>query len=400
MYDAVVVGARCAGASLAMLLARRGYRVALVDRARFPSDTMSTHFLWQRGGARLEALGLLGRLRDRGCEPIRTITYDLGPVALRGLGPSVGGVSDTFCPRRAVLDQLLVEAAVEAGAELFEGVSVRSLTWSHDRVSGIEAASTDGAAFKLRGRVVVGADGLHSRIARAVGSETYCAQPPLTCVYYSYWSGIADQRAAFYARPGRLILMWPTNDDLTCIYIGWPRAEFTSLKTDLEGNFLRTLELVPGLRDMVEAGRREERFAGTGDLPNMYRRSRGAGWALAGDAGHHKDPATGMGMSDAFTSADLLADALHEALAGERSWDDALQEYEGRRDEVTANGFRLTLGAAALAPVPVHLLKFYELASARPALTERIFGVLGGSIRIEDVYSRESMAEVMGANAV
>jgi len=381
-----------------MLLARRGYRVGLVDRATFPSDTMSTHFLWQRGGARLQGWGLLQRLRERGCEPIRTITYDVGPVALRGLGPPIGGISDTFCPRRLVLDQLLVEAAVEAGAELFEGVSMRSLTWSHDRVSGIEAASRERTAFKLRARVVVGADGLHSRVARAVGSETYCGQPPLTCVYYSYWSGIADRRAAFYGRPGRLILMWPTNDDLTCIYVGWPRAEFASLKTDLEGNFLRTLELVPGLRDMVEAGRREERFTGTGDLPNMYRRSRGAGWALAGDAGHHKDPATGMGMSDAFASADLLADALHEALAGDRSWDDAMQDYEGRRDEVTANGFRLALGAAALAPVPVHLLRFYELASARPALTERIFGVLGGSIRIEDVYSRESIAQVMGAN--
>jgi flavin-dependent dehydrogenase len=399
MYDAVVVGARCAGASLAMLLARRGYRVALVDRATFPSDTMSTHFLWQRGGARLEAWGLLERLRNRGCEPIRTITYDVGPVALRGLGPAVGGISDTFCPRRTVLDQLLVEAAVEAGAELFEGVSVRSLTWTDEGVSGIEAAPHHRPAFRLRGRVVVGADGLHSRVARAVGSETYCAQPPLTCVYYSYWSGIADRRAAFYARPRRLILKWPTNDDLTCIYIGWPRAEFGSLKTDLEGNFLRTLELVPGLRDMVEAGRREERFAGTGDLPNMYRRSHGAGWALAGDAGHHKDPTTGMGMSDAFASADLLSDALHDALAGERSWEDALQHYEGRRDEATANGFRLTLGAAALSPVPLHVLKFYELASARPALTERIFGVLGGSIRIEHVYSRERMAEVMGANA-
>src|SRR5215470_2610955 len=179
MYDAVVVGARCAGAALAMLLARRGYRVALVDRATFPSDTISTHFLWQRGGARLEAWGLLGRLRDRGCQPIRTITYDVGPVALRGLGPSIGGVSDTFCPRRTVLDQLLVEAAVEAGAELLQGVSVRSLTWSDGRVSGIEAASRHRPAFRVRGRVVVGADGLHSRVARAVGSETYRVQPPL-----------------------------------------------------------------------------------------------------------------------------------------------------------------------------------------------------------------------------
>src|SRR5260370_55054 len=126
MHDAVVVGARCAGAPLAMLLARRGHRVALVDRAQFPSDTISTHFLWQRGGARLQAWGLLDRLRDRGCEPIRKVTFDFGPVALSG---PVGGVAETYCPRRTVLDKLLVDAAVEAGAELYEGVTVKALTW-------------------------------------------------------------------------------------------------------------------------------------------------------------------------------------------------------------------------------------------------------------------------------
>src|ERR1700680_3339878 len=127
MYDAIVVGARCAGASLGMLLARRGHRVALVDRAVFPSDTLSTHFLWQRGAARLQAWGLLDRLRARGCQPIDELVVDFGPVVLTGSGPAVEGVSATYCPRRTILDKLFVDAAIESGAALFEGVAVDQL---------------------------------------------------------------------------------------------------------------------------------------------------------------------------------------------------------------------------------------------------------------------------------
>src|SRR5580704_13832152 len=127
MDDVIVVGARCAGASLAMLLARAGHRVGLIDRASFPSDTMSTHFLWQRGAARLQTWGLLDRLEARGCTPIREITFDVGPVQLSGLGPAVGGVTNTYCPRRTVLDGLLVEAALEAGVELIEGFAADEL---------------------------------------------------------------------------------------------------------------------------------------------------------------------------------------------------------------------------------------------------------------------------------
>ena len=120
MYDVVVVGARCAGASVATLLARRGHRVALVDRAAFPSDTISSHFLWAQGAARLASWGLLERLKSRGCDPIPSLTFDFGSVVLTGRVPEVLGVSDCFCPRRTVLDTLLVDAAVEAGAGFTE----------------------------------------------------------------------------------------------------------------------------------------------------------------------------------------------------------------------------------------------------------------------------------------
>lgn len=388
MYDVIVVGARCAGAPLAMLLARAGHRVALVDRASFPSDTMSTHFLWQRGAGRLKAWGLLGRLQACGCAPIRQITFDPGPVQLTGIGPAVDGVAETYCPRRTILDALLVEAAAQAGAELVDGFVVRDLLWSEGRVAGVYGhTSGSPAQSSLPAKLVVGADGLHSTVARKVAARAYRSHTPLTAVYYSYWSGISHLGASFHARPGRLILTWPTNDNLTCIYVAWPHQEFGQVRTDIEGSFHAALKLVPGLHEAVESGRREQRFAGTGDLPNQYRESAGPGWALAGDAGHHKDPSTGMGMSDAFLASDLLADAIHDGLTRRQPMDAALAGYQHRRDLLTASGFELTLATARLAALQARHEAIYRAAVNQPDLASQIFGVLGGSIPIADVYS-------------
>jgi len=395
MYDVIVVGARCAGAALAMLLARGGHRVALVDRASFPSDTMSTHFLWQRGAARLDAWGLLDPLRGRGCAPIREITFDVGSVTMCGIGPAVGCIAETYCPRRIVLDAVLVEAAVKAGAELIDGFVVRDLVWSEGRVAGVKGDHRTAGGSSLRARIVVGADGLRSTVAKRSAARAYREHPPLTGVYYSYWSGIHDRGASFHARPGRLILVWPTNDDLTCVYVAWPNQEFHQIRKDVEDNFHSALELVPGLRDSVASGSREQRFVGTGDLPNLYRTSAGPGWALAGDAGHHKDPSTGMGISDAFLAADLLAEAIHDGLVGDRPMDDAVADYQHRRDVLTSNGYELSLSTARLAPVSARLETFYRVAAELPEVVHDIFGVLGGTVPIADVYSDERIEAVL-----
>jgi len=388
VYDVVVVGARCAGAPLAMLLARAGHRVALVDRASFPSDTMSTHFLWQRGTARLQAWGLLGRLRTRGCAPIRQITFDPGPVQISGIGPAVEGAADTYCPRRTVLDALLVEAAAESGADLIERFAVGEVIWSDGRAAGVRGRHPGSAGSSLRAAVVVGADGMHSGIVRTVGARAYKEYRPLTAVYYSYWSGIRGLGASFHARPGHLILTWPTNDDLTCIYVAWPRQDFHRVRRDIEGRFHAALELIPGLREAVAAGHREARFTGTADLPSFYRASAGPGWALAGDAGHHKDPCTGMGISDAFLTADLLADAIHRGLSGNQSMDQALASYQQRRDAMTANGFELTLSTARLAPLSPRLEALYRAAADQPEIARHVLGVLGGSIPLTDLHTQ------------
>jgi flavin-dependent dehydrogenase len=388
MYDVIVVGARCAGASLAMLLARRGLRVALVDRARFPSDTISSHFLWQRGAARLQSWGLLDRLRTLGCRPLPELSFDFGTAVLTGRPPAVAGVDECFCPRRTVLDKLLVDAAVEAGAELFEGTPVRSLRWSEGRVSGVDVTGTH-----LDAGFVVGADGRSSSVAAAVGSGTYRWSPPLTFVYYSYWSGLETDTPVYHLRPGRLILRWPTNDGLTCLYVGCPQSTFHQFREDIEGNFMRTLEVIPGLREEVAAGRREERYRGAADLANFYRTSHGSGWALAGDAGHHKDPTTGFGMSDAFVAAELLAEALTDS-----DPDSALAAYQRQRDAATAGGLSVTLTAASLEPLPEGLRQYYEAAAEDPGEVTRILGVLGGATPTDEVFTRAHIDAFLGGS--
>jgi flavin-dependent dehydrogenase len=280
----------------------------------------------------------------------------------------------------------LTEAATESGAELIEGFAVRGMLWSGSQVAGVRGHAGGSGESTLRASIVVGADGLHSTVARRVAARAYREHASRTAAYYSYWSGIADLGASFHARPGRLILTWHTNDDLTCIYVAWPRREFHQVRTNVEGAFRAALQLVPALHCSVAAGRKEERITGTGDLPNLYRTSAGHGWALVGDAGHHKDPCTGMGMSDAFLAAELLAEAIHEGLAGHRPLRDALAGYQHQRDALTADGFELALSTARLAPLSPRTGAFYRAAADQPEMIRKVFGVLGGSIPPGDVY--------------
>ena len=327
MYDAIVVGARCAGSPTAMLLARKGYRVLLLDRAAFPSDTLSTHALQRQGVGALQHWGLLDQLVASGCPPVRTTTLDFGFMASPAPRTPVPGVEVVYNPRRTVLDTLLVHAAVAAGAELQEGFSVHELLVDDGRVCGVRGRVAGGTMVDVSARMVIGADGLRSVVARTVQAPVYHQRPSYSCGYYSYFSGVGLDGNVIAFRHRRALFAFPTHDQLTCVGIEWPREEFGVLRADIEGHFLRTCALVPGLGERVRDGTREERFAGAAELPNFYRRPYGPGWALVGDAGYHKDPVLGWGISDAFRDAELLAEALHAGWSGQVPLEEALAGY-------------------------------------------------------------------------
>lgn len=399
MYDAIVVGARCAGSPTAMLLARKGYRVLLLDRAGFPSDTLSTHYIHQPGAARLKRWGLLDNVVASNCPPVTRQMLDFGPFALVGSPPPADGVAEGYAPRRRVLDQILVEAAVAAGAELREHFSVRELVIDDDRVVGICGRAAGGATVTEKARIVIGADGLQSLVARTVQAATYNVRPALTCAYYCYWSEVPIQNAELYPRPDRAIIAAPTNDGQAFVIVYWPNAAFHEVRSDIEGNFSKALDLAPGLADRVRSGKRSEPFRGTAILPNFYRKPYGPGWALVGDAGYHKDPITAHGISDAFRDAELLAGAIDEGLSGRRLLEDALADYERRRNEASLPLFKLTCQFATLQPPPPGQQELFAALHRDQEQTDRFMGTVTGTVSVPEFFAPENIDRIMGAAA-
>lgn len=399
MYDAIVVGARAAGSPTAMLLARKGYRVLLLDKTRFPSDTLSTHFVHVSGAARLKRWGLLDAVAASNCPPVRRYRFDVGPFALTGAPPPVDGVADGYAPRRTVLDTILVGAAVDAGAELREHFGVSELLWDGDRVSGIRGQAAGGAMVTERASMVIGADGMRSLVARSVQAPSYHVVATHACMFYTYWSGVPLVGAELYPRPGRMIACAPTNDGLISTTLAWPTTSFNAVRADIERSFWATFDLVPELAERIRGGTRAARFFGTNVLPGFFRRPHGPGWALVGDAGYHKDPITAQGISDAFRDAELLAEAIHGGLSGAQAMPDALAAYERQRNEAALPMYGLTNQLAALQPPAPEMAELFGALQHNQEQTNRFIGTIAGTVAIPDFYAPENIGEIMGAPA-
>ncbi len=261
-YDVIVVGARCAGSPTAMQLARRGYRVLVVDRATFPSDTLSTLIIHAPGVAALRRWGLLDEVMASGCPPVERYTFDFGPVVIAGTPHPSGGSSIAFAPRRTLLDKVLVDAAVREGAEVREGFTVEEILIEAGAVVGIRGHGEGGRSVVERARVVVGADGWNSFVARAVGAERYHAKPVLEHAFYTYWSGLPVDGFTTYLRGDRGFAAIPTNDDLTLVLVGCPYAQASAFRRDLEVNYLAALGRDPEFAD--RGRRRPGRSASSG----------------------------------------------------------------------------------------------------------------------------------------
>ncbi len=402
MYDAIVIGARVAGAPTAMLLAKKGYRVLLLDRATFPSDTVSTHMITVDGSAYLRRWGLIGQIEASGCPPVRNIVLDLdfpryGHFTLTGFPyPDQDGFGAIYAPKRTVLDKLLVDAAVAAGVVVREGFSVREVLMDGDRVVGVRGRGASGIPVTEHAKIVIGADGLRSVVAETVGAPEYFVVPPKAFGYYTYWDDVELAGLEFYTRPGSTVIAFPTHGNEAAIFIERPERDFADFKTDAHSGYLRTVnEIAPDLGARMAGGRLVQKLKGAGNRPNFFRRPYGPGWALVGDAGVHKDPITAQGITDAFRDAELLADAIDAGFTGRKPIETALRTYEYKRNQALKPLYDFIVDHAAMEPFDDAFQDVLAAMRGNQDAINQFFGVIQNTVPWDEFFSPSNLSQLM-----
>ena len=346
-HDVIVVGARCAGASTARLLAQRGHDVTVVDRAAFPSDTLSTHGIARGGVVQLSRWGLLDRVLASGAPPVREVSFVTPSGEVTRRLKKRAGVDLVLAPRRHVLDAMLVAEARAAGVTVRTATSATGVLRDDDgRVTGITARTRSGQELTMHARHVVAADGLRSTMAAKLGAVERRSFTADIALFFMYVDEVPWRGFEFHVAERGFAGVFPTHDGAACVWLTRPTALLERVRTagaDRAAALTAALdEVSPRLAARVRTGRVVSPVRGTIASPSFVRQAGGPGWALVGDAGYHRDPITGHGITDAFRDAELLSDALHGALVGSLPEADALAAYGSARDAALRETFRLT----------------------------------------------------------
>jgi 2-polyprenyl-6-methoxyphenol hydroxylase-like FAD-dependent oxidoreductase len=336
--DAVIVGARCAGAATALLLARAGARVLVVDKGRYGTDTLSTHALMRGAVLQLHRWGVLPAIVAAGTPPVRSTTFSYTDRDVTVPIEPKYGVSALYAPRRALLDRILVDAAAESGAEFSYGVHVENvIADGHGRVHGIEAVAR-GTRLRFEADIVIGADGLYSTVAQRVGAAPVVVGRHSAGGLYSYWTGLPVNGYYWLFRASGSLSAIPTNNGATCLCVSVPSGRFRNeIRGDPDSTYLRLLrEISPEFAARLGAATRTEPIRGFGGHAGFIKTSSGPGWALVGDAGYFKDPLTAHGITDALRDAEWLVHAMLQGTAA------AFDEYERTRHDLSRGLFDVT----------------------------------------------------------
>lgn len=389
--DAVIVGARCAGSATAIALARAGRRVVALDRVSFPADTISTHLLWPGGVAELQALGALERVMAIGAPALPDALAAAGAITVRGTYTPVEGVDYALCVRRTGLDAQLVATAREAGAEVREGARVTALLADDGRVAGVRWRDGDNIERELRAPLVVGADGRRSTVAQLVGAD----RPHRACesgraCFYAYWE---DERpdwrttAAQWREGAELGTAFPCEDGLLLVLLQPPVARAAEFRADLAGAYERTCAAILGLAERLDGCRVATKVRAATGIESYFRRSAGRGWALAGDAGHFKDPVTAQGIRDALRYGRLLGEAVAPVLDHPQRLDAAVARWERHRDGDCLEVYQWTNIVARGEPMAALETELYRMAADDPAVARELLDVFSRSRRPSSVFT-------------
>lgn len=343
-FDAVVVGARIAGSITATLLGEYGHSVLLLDRARFPSDTLSTHFFRSPALKAFQRARVFDRVQAASPHMSQTFTDIEGHTWSEPV-EGEDGLDYLMCLRRITLDAILAERVQEVDHVRFlQGARLTDLLRSGNTVIGAKWTDRSGN-HESTARVIVGADGFYSKVAECVRPEIEQAEPVRRAMFFTYFHGLPKGEttaAEFYFRGDHLVYVFPTDEELTLIAISVPITEFGRYRNDAEREMMSMLTDLPALAPRLTAAHRVAPIKGAGNIPCYQRIPYGAGWALVGDSGQVFDPWSGQGIDHASQHAVLLADLLHQYLENQKTWQEAMSEYHTLRNSSSKKNFENT----------------------------------------------------------
>lgn len=377
-YDAIVVGARCAGSATAMLLARAGLRVLVLDRARYGSDTVSTHALMRGGVLQLQRWGLLDRVAAAGTPPVTRVLFhypeETVPIALK----PAAGVNSLYAPRRTVLDRILADAAMEAGADMrFRTTVTEILQHPSGRVTGVTGRDSEGRTIVASAPLTIGADGVRSSVAHSVGAASVRTASKGGAVIYGYWDDLPAEGYEWFYAPGASAGMIPTNDGQTCLFVGSTAQRMRAARSTGTGKAFNSI-LQTVSRDAwrrVSGTWPPTHLRGYAGQSGYLRQAGGPGWALVGDAGAFEDPLSTHGITDAFRDAELLASAVRDIRDGSAEETAALVGYQATRDRIADRLFGVVESIASYRWTTATLRRL--LLDASSAMTEQVEAIQG-----------------------
>lgn len=403
-FDAIVIGASVAGSPTATWLARKGYKVLMVDKATFPRDTNSTHFVWPRGVSYLNRLGVADKITAT-TPHFTNIEVNIEGIRLRGHVPVAdlrkrfmalhgddhGVVGYYSGPRRYHLDQLLLDNALENGVDVRLRTHLRGLIMENGRVVGIRAETADGQELLARAKVVIGADGRVSSFASMVGAKTTHVREKSTFAYYGYFSGIEKPELVIHKKGRFGTAIFPTNENKHLVLVYGPTAWWSDFSANPGANFQRIYRYVaPEVAELVARAQRTEPFKAMGRMVAYHRENWGNGWALVGDAGSFKDQWTAMGITHALRDAELITQYLDGYLQGETSWSDTMSAYAGVRMEDYESYWNFVFDGAEMQPYTDEQLAYFKTVSENQDAVNKLIGQIGDTVKFEDAIAVES----------
>ncbi|ARI75937.1 NAD(P)/FAD-dependent oxidoreductase [Halobacillus mangrovi] len=379
-YDVIIIGARVAGSSLAIQLGEMGKRVLLLDKASFPSDTLSTHHMSHL--EYLKKLGVLKEVEATGFRKINRMRTYIGSSFVEGPRASY-----TIIPKRDHLDHILLSRANDLPTvSLRENHSVRDLIWEEKQVKGVVVEDPDGRMHSISCDLVVGADGKHSNIAHWVKAEEYKQQNPLRPVLYGYYEGVKplqEPATEIFLHEGRIGFLFPMEEGRDCLGLEIHPEEFKPMMKSPKESFEKMYRSLYGMDIRLEGAVLQGKIIGTPGMPNFFRKAYGDGWALIGDAGHSKDPSTGLGINDAFMQSFLLAEAIQLMDQG-KSRGEAMEAFQQERDRRLMPGHDLTLNyVQSLRKWTTNEMALFQAMAANPMVWNKLVPNLADQLKRE-----------------